>query len=154
MRRSIKRTSMLAAVAVMAAAGCGSSHKKATPSQEQQVRQVLRSYLQAQTSGDGQTACSLLTGAAQTQLETLVLQAGKGLITTRPSCPDAVGLVHAVAGQKLLAALASARIGQVQLQGDQASAEVIDGTTFGQQRVSLQRSGGTWKITGVPNLRG
>ena len=123
----------------MAAGGCGSSHKP--PSPEQQITQVLHSYLRAQTTGDGQTACSLLTNAAQRQLVTLVLQAGKGLITTRPSCQDAVGLVRAVAGTQLLGALSNARIARVKVDGDNATAQILDGAAFGQQQVSLQRSG-------------
>jgi hypothetical protein len=118
------------------------------------VEQVLRSYLRAQTNGDGQAACSLLTAVAQGQLENLVLQAGKGLVTTRPSCQDAVGLVHAVAGANLLDALSKAEIAQVRVQGDSATAEVSDGTAFPQQHVSLQRSDGNWKIAGVPALGG
>jgi len=153
MSRAIRHGNTVAAIVAIAVAGCGSSHK-ATPSEQQQVEQVLRSYLRAQTSGDGQTACSLLTGAAQRQLETLVLQAGNGLLTTRPSCQDAVGLVRAVAGAKLLNALSKAQIAQVQVQGNDATAEIIDGAAFGQQQVSLQRSGSTWQIAGVPALTG
>jgi len=144
----------VAAILAMAVAGCGSSSHKSTATPQQQVEQVLRSYLRAQTSGDGQAACSLLTDAAQSQLEALVLQAGKGLLTSRPSCQDAVGLVHAVAGAKLLDALSKAQISQVRVQGYNATAEITDGAAFGQQQVSLQRSASTWKIAGVPGLGG
>ena len=156
MSRAIRHGNTVAAIVAIAVAGCGGSSQKATPSeqQQQQVEQVLRSYLRAQTSGDGQTACSLLTDAAQRQLETLVLQAGNGLLTTRPSCQDAVGLVRAVAGAKLLNALSKAQIAQVRVQGNDATAEIIDGAAFGQQQVSLQRSGSTWQIAGVPALTG
>jgi len=153
MSRAIRHGSTAAAIVAIVAAACGSSHT-ATPTEQQQVKQVVRSYLRAQTSGDGQAACSLLTDAAQRQLETLVLQAGKGLVTARPSCQDAVALVSAVAGAKLLNALSQAQIAQVRVQGNKATADVIDGTEFGQQRVSLQRSGSTWQIAGVPALTG
>lgn len=83
-----------------------------------------------------------------------MLEAGKGLLTARPSCADAVGLVRAVAGAKLLNALSKAQIAHVQVQGNNATAEIIDGTAFGQQQVSLQRSGSTWQIAGVPALTG
>jgi hypothetical protein len=154
MSPAIRHVSMLAAIASIAVAGCGSSHKPTPIEQQQEVKQVLRSYLHAQTSGDAQTACSLLTDAAQRELETLVLHAGNGLLTTRPSCQDAVGLVRAVAGAKLLQALSTAQITQVQVQGNHATAEITDGTAFGQQQVSLERSAGTWKIAGVPGLTG
>jgi len=145
---------MLAAIVAIAVAGCGSSHKSPAPTGQQQVEQVLRSYLHAQTSGDAQTACSLLTDAAQRELETLVLHAGNGLLTTLPSCQDAVGLVRAVAGSKLLQALSTAQVTQVRVQGNHATAEITDGTAFGQQQVSLDRTGNTWKIAGVPGLTG
>ena len=153
MSPAIRHGTTVAAIVAIAVAGCGSSHKP-TPTEQQQVEQVLRSYLRAQTSGDGQTACSLLTDPAQRQLEALVLQAGKGLLTARPSCQDAVGLVHAVAGAKLLDALSKAQITQVRVQGNNAAAEIIDGIAFGQQQVSLKRSGSTWQIAGVPALTG
>ena len=154
MSRAIRHGNTVAAIVAIAVAGCGSSQKATPREQQQQVEQVLRSYLRAQTSGDGQTACSLLTDAAQRQLETLVLQAGNGLLTTPPSCQDAVGLVRAVAGAKLLNALSKAQIAQVRVQGNDATAEIIDGAAFGQQQVSLQRSGSTWQIAGVPALTG
>ena len=141
------------AIVAIAAAGCGSS-RMATPGEQQQVTQVLRSYLRAQTSGDGQTACSLLSNTAQRQLEALVLQAGKGLLRAPPSCQDAVGLVRAVGGAKLLNGLANAQISRVRVQGDKATAQVVDGTAFSPQQVSLQRSGSSWRITGVPALSG
>jgi hypothetical protein len=155
MSRAITNASTLAAIvaAAVAVAGCGSSSKPA-PSEPQQVEQVLRTYLSAQTSGDGQTACSLLTEGAKRELETVVLQAAKGLLPSRPSCQEAVAAVKAFAGAKLLDALAKAQIGQIRVQGDHATAEITDGTVFGHQQVSLQRSGGTWKIAGVPGLRG
>ena len=142
-----------AAILAVAVAGCGSSRTPA-PTEQQQVKQVLRSYLRAQTSGDGQTACSLLSNAAQRQLEALVLQAGKGLLRAPPSCQDAVGLVRAVGGAKLLNGLANAQISRVRVQGDKATAQVVDGTAFSPQQVSLQRSGSSWRITGVPALSG
>jgi hypothetical protein len=153
MSRAITIGNTVAAIVAVALVGCGSSPKPKL-TDPQQVEQVLRSYLSAQTHGDGQTACSLLTDSAQRQLETLVLQAAKGALPSRPSCQDAVGLVQALAGAKLLDALSKARIGQVRVQGDTATSEIIDGTAFGHQQVSLQRSGSAWKIAGVPGLGG
>jgi hypothetical protein len=155
MSNAIRHGCTVAAIVAVAAAvgGCGSSPKP-TVSEPQQVEQVLHSYLHAQTHGDGQAACSLLTESAQHQLQTVVVQAAKGLLPSRPSCQDAVGMVHAVAGAKLMNALASAQITQVRVQGDSATAEITGGTVFGRQQVTLQRSDGTWKIAGVPGLGG
>jgi hypothetical protein len=82
------------------ASGCGGTHKSASaPSDEAQISQVLESYLHAQAQGDGSTACALLGTAGQNQLIGLVMSAGKGLITSRPSCEDAVSLVSEVPGR-------------------------------------------------------
>jgi hypothetical protein len=135
-------------------AACGSTTPKPAPDPRAQVSQAVYSYLHAQSQGDGATACGLLTASGQNELVTLVVKDGKGLITSRPACPDAVGLVHAFAGAKLLGALASARVAQVRVNGLTASAEVIDGGTFRPQQVRLQRSGAQWKIAAVPGLAG
>jgi Putative lumazine-binding len=134
---------------------CGGSHRS-TPagSDTQQIRQVVRSYLTAQTQGDAQTACSLLTPDGQRQLEALVVKRAKGLIASRPSCTDAVSLVHSFAGAKLLNALGTARIGTVRVQGDTATAQVTDGTEFAPQAVTLAKIAGAWRIAGVPGLGG
>ncbi len=153
MSTAVRHRSAVAAIVAVAVAGCGSSSKP-PPAGQQEVKQVLRSYLHAQTSGDGQTACSLLTSAAQGQLETIVQKASNGLLTTRPTCQDAVRLVRAVAGASVLGALATAQITNVQVQGNTATAEISDGTVFAQQQVTLQRSGSSWKIAGVPGLGG
>ena len=136
-------------LAALAVTGCGGGQ---APSDPQQVTQALRSYLRAQTNGDGMSACALLTDAAQQQLIAAVVNAAKGALPTRPSCADAVGLVRAVAGSDFLRALSSARIERVQVRGARASADVIDGTQFERQRVSLQKTGGLWRIAGVPAL--
>jgi len=137
MRRTIRKPSALVVVIVVAAGGCGSSQKQPTAQQRQQIIEVLHSYLRAQTAGDGQAACSLLTNSAQRELEMLALQVGGGQITSQPSCLDA---------------LSSAQIADVQVHSDSATAQILTGGAFGQQQVSLQRSGGSWKIDGVFGL--
>ena len=135
---------------------CGSAHKPANephkPSDEQLVAQTLRSYLTAQAKGDGQAACALLTPGAQQQLVALVVKQAKGLITTRPSCVDAVHLVGEVAGARFLSAVANARIERVHVSGAAASAEVADGSEFAPQHVTLTKVGSAWLIAGVPKL--
>jgi hypothetical protein len=144
---------VLACALTLSACG-GSHHSPPEPSDQQQITQVLRSYLSAQTQGDGQTACSLLTPAGQRQLAALVVKEAKGLVPTTPSCQEAVDLVHTFAGSKLLDALGSARIERVQAHGATATAEVGDGTAFTPQTVSLEKVGGAWRIAGVPGLTG
>ena len=74
--RGRRLASVLAGTLTGAAlASCGGAHK---PTDAQQIKQALRSYLRAEAAGDGQTACALLTTGAQQQLITLVVKAGKG----------------------------------------------------------------------------
>jgi hypothetical protein len=113
---------------------------------------VVRSYLNAQTAGDGQAACALLTAGAQTKLEDLVVSASNGLVKTRPSCADAVSLVSTVAGPTLMKALSNARIERVAAHGNQATAQVVDGGAFPAQKVTLEKSGDTWQVSGIPTL--
>jgi hypothetical protein len=127
---------VLAAVTI---GGCGGGHRQ---SDQQLITHTVHSYLRAQTAGDGPTACTLLTAGGQSQLIALVVKQAKGLITTRPSCEDAVGLVRAVAGAQLLGALSRARIEHVQVRGTRATAEIVDGTQFAPQQVSLRKTGG------------
>jgi hypothetical protein len=151
-----RRSIVLGAVLILAAvAGCGGGQKPLSPEQErQQIAHILHSYLHAQVSGDGQSACALLTSTAQSELTGIVLKYGRGVIKARPSCQYAVKLVQAVAGQKLLQALSAARIERIQVEGDRATARILDSGAFPPQQVSLQRSGNTWKIAGVPGLGG
>ena len=113
---------------------------------------MLESYLHAQAQGDGTTACALLGTAGQNQLIDLVMSAGKGLITSRPSCDEAVSLVSAVAGAQIMSALDHARVEQIKIRGPTATAQVVDGTAFKPQQVKFQKSNGKWEITGVPTL--
>jgi len=153
----LMRSGACALVLLLAAlvAGCGAGHKSSSQAAaKQQVTQAVRSYLQAQTAGDGQAACALLTAGGQQQLTTLVMQASKGLLTTRPSCQDAVVLIRAIAGTKVLDALKHASVEQVEVSGNTATAEVVDGTQLPNEQVSLQKVGTAWKIAAVPGLGG
>ena len=146
-------TGVVCAFAVALAAallGCGATHRAP---EQQQVKDVLRSYLRAQVAGDGQAACGLLTAGGQRQLIAVVVKAGKGVITTRPSCEDAVGLVRAVAGQRLLDSMRNARIENVQVRGARATALVVVGINTS-QKVSLVKSAAAWKIAAVSGLGG
>jgi hypothetical protein len=154
-----QRCSVASAATLLIAAavgGCGGAHKPSSqqPIAQQQVTQTVRSYLRAQTAGDGQAACALLSAGGQQQLITLVMRASKGLLKASPSCEDAVGLIRAIAGTKLLGALEHARVEYVQITGGRATAQVVDGTQFPSEQVSLQKVGKAWKIAAVPGLGG
>lgn len=150
------RAGLVASLLAVAVVGCGGAHKASNQQliARQQVTRAVRSYLQAQTAGDGQAACALLTAGGQQQLTALVMQASKGLLKTRPSCEDAVGLIRGLAGAKLLGALAQARVEHVQVTGSRATAQIVDGTQFPAEQVSLEKVGAAWKIAAVPGLGG
>ena len=112
---------------------------------------TLRSYLDAQSAGHGRAACGVLTATAQHQLIAVVTKAGQGLVPAHLSCPEAVELASVVAGNQLTA-LAHARIGQVRVQGNRATATVI-ASGFPRETVTLIKAGG-WKIAGIPGLAG
>lgn len=154
--RAVTRTVMSAGICLVTIlpAACGGARHKPASDPRAQVRQAVSSYLHAQSQGDGATACGLLTSTGQEELIAIVVKHGGSLITSRPSCTDAVGLVHAFGGAKLLGALASARVAQAKVTGSTATAEVIDGSVFGTQLVRLETSGGQWKIVAVPGLAG
>jgi hypothetical protein len=143
---------MLGLVCVLAAAQVGCGGKDKSPSDKAQVVTVLQSFLKAQTGGDGQAACPLLTAAGQNKLVTLVAEQAPSL-GTRPTCEDAVGLIRAVAPPALLKALGTARVEHVRVTGDTATADVVDGAAFPTQHVVLRKADATWRINDVPGLR-
>ena len=150
------RAGLVASLLTVAVVGCGGAHKASNQQLivRQQVTSAVRSYLEAQTAGDGQAACALLTAGGQQQLTALVMQASKGLLKTRPSCEDAVGLIRGLAGAKLLGALAQARVEHMEVTGSRATAQVVDGAQFPAEQVSLEKVGAAWKIAAVPGLGG
>jgi hypothetical protein len=141
-----------ACLATLALSACGGSSHPASAEPTTQIKQVVRSYLNAQAAGDGQAACALLTAGAQTKLEDLIVSASNGLVKTRPSCADAVSLASTVAGPTLMKALSDARIERIEVQGNQATAQVVDGGQFPAQKVTLEKSGDTWQVSGIPTL--
>ena len=61
---------LVASLLAVTVAGCGGAHKASDQQliARQQVTRTVRSYVQAQTAGDGQAACALLTAGGQRQL--------------------------------------------------------------------------------------
>jgi hypothetical protein len=149
LQASAPKLCLAAGVIATVLAGCGGS---AAPSNRQQITSVLHSYLHAQADGDGQTACGLLSSSAQNELSTLVVKNSNGLVKSPPSCQDAVGLVRVVAGSTLLGALRAAQVERVEVNGTQATAQIVDGGEFPPQTVTLEKIGSAWKISGVPGL--
>jgi hypothetical protein len=140
-------------LAALALAACGGSSHPPSEQSATQIKQVARSYLNAQAAGDGEAACALLTAAAQSKLENLVVSLSNGLVKTQPSCADAVRLVSTVAGQTLMKQLSNAQIEHIKVNGNQATAQVVvGGGQVPPQQVTLERVHDTWQISGIPTL--
>lgn len=110
--------------------------------------------MQAQAGGDGERACEQLAPRGQRQLVTVTIEESNGLVGSNVTCEQAVGLIRTVAGTKLLAALEDAEISNVEIDGEQAVADVTGGTEIPRQRVLLEKIGSSWKISEVPGLPG
>lgn len=147
-RRTPRRIALGAALVAVAVAGCGGTPAE---SDATKVTRAIERYLDAQVAGDGAAACALLSPAGKRQLMSVVAAASQGL-ATQPSCEDAVGLVRAAAGTELVDALGRARVEHVVVDGDRATADVVDGAALPRRRVTLVQTSAGWRISGVPGL--
>lgn len=134
---SIARLAAIVGVVVALAAGCGGSG-----SDEAEVEGTVRAYLQAFAAGNGEEACSQLTGA---QARSLFAEAVILLPELRiTSCSDAVQKLAGSLGGPEREALDGAQIDAVKIDGDTATA-TIKGAT---QTARLTRESDGWFISG------
>jgi hypothetical protein len=76
-------------IAVALTAGCGGdkeAHQDRPPDERTKVRQVVHDYYAAYASGDGEAACSKLTGQLQRELVYYL----KGDVKNPPTCQETV----------------------------------------------------------------
>jgi hypothetical protein len=118
------------------------------------VTTTIHTYLRAQASGDGETACAQLTPGGQRRLIALVVSVSKGVLGRSLSCETAVGLVRGAAGTTLMDQLDHARVTAVNVTGARATADVLIGPTARREHVLLERTDSTWRISEVPTLPG
>jgi hypothetical protein len=90
--------------------GAPSIAGEAAPNNQQQIRTLFGRYMQAVASGDGQTACSLLTASAQHLLAT----ASGG---TSLSCGELFTRARSAMSQALIHKLLAARVTSVNVEG-------------------------------------
>jgi hypothetical protein len=107
----------------LALVGCGGGN-----SERAEVRSVAHQYLAAFASGNGEEACSLLTGEAKQQfvrsglfLRFLSYRSGAPL-----TCPEEIKLLHALLGAERFAALRKAKVTVRSLSDGKGSAEVTE----------------------------
>jgi hypothetical protein len=121
--------------------GCGGGGKKVPDTQA--AGAAVTGFAKAFGSGDGKTACDLLTPAARAAFVKRV----QGLATTR-DCATGMVKVHDAAGADVNAAFSAATVSNVKVTGDSATATL---TASGHSTsVSLARQGGKWRLNGVP----
>lgn len=129
-------------VAGIALGGCGGG--KQVPD-SQAAAQAVTGFTKAFSSGDGKTACDLLTPAARTAF----LKRTHELAPTT-DCAAAMKKVHDLAGDSVNQPLAAATVSDLKVTGATATARL---TASGHSTpVYLSKLGDDWKLTGVPGI--
>jgi hypothetical protein len=131
------RKTALAAIAVaIAVAGCGGSGGE---SDRDRVRVTVQEYFQATARGDGESACHSLTARARI---------GFGALLAVPPARTCEANVRKVARRSV--PLRAARVSQVVVLGDRATAQVTSARPPYSSSVALARAGGSWKLLYLP----
>jgi hypothetical protein len=124
---------VLALIAALSVAGCGSDESRA--------RSVVKDYLAGIGESDGEKACSKLTGDAKRELvEKINATVPEFGVAT---CPDAIFTLGENLGADEAQTLKDAEV-RVQLDGDRGTAEAVGGSGD----VDLVKSDGEWLIAG------
>ena len=101
------------AIGVLACGGGGSSD-------EDQVKDTIKSYLSAIADGDGAKACDQLSTNGRTEIAQLGAQVGASTI----DCEQIVQQLSSVIGSENTDSLKNAQVSSVQINGNQATATV------------------------------
>lgn len=133
MRDAGARRAVCCVALSLALAGCGSK------SDREQVTSVAHRYIAALASGNGDQACSLLTGEAQRRLA----RGPVGL--NRIRCPEVVKLAHSLLGADEIAALKKADVSLASLSGNAATVRTNTGGRTGE--IHLAKTAAGWLVT-------
>ena len=131
MRRA---AAILAAAAVLA--GCGGGGDDETAG----VKLVVRAYVDAFVRGDGPQMCSLMTPDTRVKF----VKAVRALAKT-DDCAKATVAVRNAAGPKAVAAMRSAQIKDVRVNGNEASVKLV--ASSGQSLATLRKERGRWRVS-------
>jgi hypothetical protein len=122
------------------ATGCGSG---ASESEQDRVRRIVNGWEASLTRGDGEAACSGLSGAGRAEL--LLLRGGAGGIPIDASCPETVRWM--LRGSRGTGSEPKPpRVVSVRVNGNRAVAQVSSGG-FRPAPVRLVRQDDEWKIS-------
>jgi hypothetical protein len=131
-----------AAAVVLLAGGCGGGGSSAEPDA---AGTAVTEFAKAFGAGDGTKACDRLTSAAQA---TFVKRAQ--VLAPSRDCPTAIERVHDAAGAQVTGAFSAAKVGDVKVKGEVATARL---TAAGHSTlVRLEKQGGKWRLTAVPGV--
>lgn len=109
-------------------------------SDRDRVRATVETYLSALADGNGHKACKQLTGEGKRELVDFALSQLPELGTI--DCVKIVEQIHGILGADEADVLRNAKVTDVSIQGDAASATIKGATTS----PSLKKSGGRWLI--------
>jgi hypothetical protein len=118
-----------------ALAGCGGGSDDAD-----EAKATVGAYLDAFVKGDDAKTCSLMTAKTREDF----VRGARPLARTS-DCARASSAVRAAAGKKAIDALRGARISDVNVNGNSASAKLT--ASSGQSIATLTKEGGEWKVS-------
>jgi len=119
---------------------CG--HSLPLASDQQQIRDDFKAFVEATVNGDGNTACDLLTNQARRAVESNA----KGL-----PCPQVVASAQSQRSNQRKAQLLNSGLRDIQVRGDDATATFLlsSGSSTSATPAKFRRERGTWKLAAV-----
>jgi hypothetical protein len=136
-----RRAATLAAT-VLVAAGCGGGDASSQPDA---AGTAATAFAKAFGAGDGAKACDRLTSGAQAAFVKRVQ-----VLTPARDCPTAIKRVHDAAGGQVTGAFSAAKVSDVKVKGEVATARL---TAAGHSTVvRLEKQGEKWRLTSVPGV--
>ncbi len=132
----MRRASAILAAAAIVVAGCGGSA-------EDRAGSTVHGYLDAFVDGDGARACSLMASAVRADF---VARMRRDMKTS--DCGIAIDRIHNQAGPRVLRALKHAKVSDVQVRGETATARITSGSSS--TVTTLLREHGEWRISVPP----
>jgi putative lumazine-binding protein len=133
----VRRAALAAAAAAAVLAGCGGGGERDA------VRDTVQAYLDSFVKGDAAKTCSLMTEKTREEF----VKGARPLAPTR-DCATATIAVRAAAGRKAIDALREAKISEVRVNGNSASAKLK--ASSGESVATLTKQGGEWKVSSAP----
>ena len=133
----------LVLLVALAASGCGGGSDQPDPDA---ARSAVSDFAKAFGAGDGGKACDLLTSTAQAAIVKRVK-----VLAAATDCPTAIERLHDAAGSQVTGAFSTAKVTDVQVKGDTATARLVSGGHS--TSVALTKQDGDWRLTGVPGVQ-